>query len=185
MIRINLLPYRKARRKENIRRQISIYFLSLVLLALALFAVDYFKRQKIDDLNSKIKNLQSELDTLNKKAKEVDVLKKELDALNSKMKIIDTLKEGRSFGINILKELTEVVVAERMWLNSSDIQRSSIYFEGYALDDKTVADFMRNLDSSVYFSDVELRTLTSASIKNIELRKFIINAKINDNNPKS
>ncbi|MGE4519432.1 MAG: PilN domain-containing protein [Desulfobacteraceae bacterium] len=185
MIRINLLPYRKARRKENIRRQISIYFLSLILLLLVLFVIDYSKKAQIKDLNLKIKASETELASLNKKAKEVDILKKELDALNSKMGIIDSLKKGRSFGINILKELTEVVVAERMWLNSSNIERNSIYFDGYALDDKTVADFMRNLDSSVYFFDVELRSLTGSSIKNVELRKFIINAKIRDNNPTS
>jgi len=185
MIRINLLPYRKAKRKENIRRQISIYFLSIILTLLIAFVVDYTKKSQIKALNSQIKASEAELASLNKKAKEVDVLKKELDALNSKLKIIDSLKEGRNFGINIIRELTEVVIAERMWLNSSDIQRNSIYFDGYALDDKTVADFMRNLDASVYFSNVELKSISKASIKNVELRKFIINSKIESTIPKA
>jgi type IV pilus assembly protein PilN len=34
MIRINLLPFRAARKKENIRRQLSIYVLSVVCLLL-------------------------------------------------------------------------------------------------------------------------------------------------------
>ena len=34
MIRINLLPFRAARKKENIRRQISVFALSVVCLAL-------------------------------------------------------------------------------------------------------------------------------------------------------
>lgn len=178
MIRINLLPYRKAKRKENIRRQISIYFLSIILTLLILFVVDYAKKNQIKNLKSQIKSSESELASLNKKAKEVDILKKELDALNAKLKIIDSLKEGRNFGINIIKELTEVVVAERMWLNSSDIQKNSIYFDGYALDDKTVADFMRNLEASVFFSNIELKSISKALIKNVELRKFIINSKI-------
>ncbi|MDY0131973.1 MAG: PilN domain-containing protein [Desulforegulaceae bacterium] len=185
MIRINLLPYRKARRKENIRRQISVYFLSLILLLLVLFVIDHSKKTQINDLNSKIKASEAELASLKKKAKEVDILKKELDALNSKIEIIDSLKQGRNFGINILKELTKVVVAERMWFNSSNIERNSIHLDGYALDDKTVADFMRNLDSSLYFFNVELKSLVSSSIKNVELRKFIINAQIKENNPKS
>lgn len=37
MIRINLLPYRAAQKKENIRRQISIFLLLLILMTLALF----------------------------------------------------------------------------------------------------------------------------------------------------
>ena len=34
MIRINLLPFRAARRRENVRRQTSIFFLSVVLVTI-------------------------------------------------------------------------------------------------------------------------------------------------------
>ena len=37
MIRINLLPYRAARKKENIRIQFNIFIGSLILVALAIF----------------------------------------------------------------------------------------------------------------------------------------------------
>ena len=37
MIRINLLPFRAARKKENIRRQVSIFLLSLAFLLIILF----------------------------------------------------------------------------------------------------------------------------------------------------
>ncbi len=32
MIKINLLPFRKARRRENVRRQVNVYFLCLLFL---------------------------------------------------------------------------------------------------------------------------------------------------------
>ena len=43
MIRINLFPFRAARIKENIRRQVTIYLLSTVFLILAMsyFTIDF------------------------------------------------------------------------------------------------------------------------------------------------
>ena len=38
MIRINLLPFRSTRKKENIRRQLSIFVLSLILAVVAYFS---------------------------------------------------------------------------------------------------------------------------------------------------
>jgi type IV pilus assembly protein PilN len=48
MIRINLLPFRAARKKENIRRQISIYVLSVAFLFIVMI---YFFLQLNSTLN--------------------------------------------------------------------------------------------------------------------------------------
>jgi type IV pilus assembly protein PilN len=176
MIQINLLPYRAARRKENIRRQVSIYILSLILLCTLLFVVDYTIKRKIDSLNKKIAASKKELTVLKKKVKEVDVLKKKLQALDKKINIIESLKKGRKFSIDMLKEFTEVIVEDRMWLTKVDLNRSHVHFEGYALDDRTVADFMRNLESSSIIYNIDLKGITHESIKDIPLRRFVINA---------
>lgn len=176
MIQINLLPYRAARRKENIRRQFSIFILSIILLGLSLFVVDYRMKSKIDALNKKIAASKQELAQLKKKSKQVDILKEKLSALDKKLKIIDSLKKGRVFSINMLKEFTEVIIEDRMWLTKANLNRSKVYFEGYALDDRTVADFMRNLESSTIINNINLQGITQASMKDIPLRRFVINA---------
>ena len=49
MIRINLLPFRAARKKENVRRQVSVFLLSLVLVVIiAVIALQY---GLIDDIS--------------------------------------------------------------------------------------------------------------------------------------
>ena len=55
MIRINLLPFRAARKKENIRRQVSIFVLSLAFLLIILFYYNWNLGSKIDGLNAQIK----------------------------------------------------------------------------------------------------------------------------------
>ena len=178
MIQINLLPYRAARKKENIRKQVSVFFLTIILVVLILFVFDFRARMKITKLENKVKASQTELAKLKKKAKQVDILRKELDSLNNKLKIIESLKQGRKFAVNILKEFTEVTVPERMWLVICNIDKTSIYFEGLALDDRTVADFMRNLENSALMTDVELKGITSIRLKDVDLRKFVISVKV-------
>ena len=66
MIRINLLPFRAARKKENIRRQVSIFVLSLVFLLIILVYYNWSLGSKIDDLDAQIKQTESELNEYDK-----------------------------------------------------------------------------------------------------------------------
>ena len=66
MIRINLLPFRSARKKENIRRQVSIFLLSLAFMLIILFYYNYNLSSKMDNLNTKIKDTKSDLEKYDK-----------------------------------------------------------------------------------------------------------------------
>ena len=84
MIRINLLPFRAARKKENIRRQVSIFLLSLAFMLIILFYFNFSLSSKIGNLNTSIKDTQSELEKYAKINKEIDNIKKKLDNLKKK-----------------------------------------------------------------------------------------------------
>ena len=73
MIRINLLPFRAARKKENIRRQVSIFVLSLVFLLIIFFYYNFSLSNKVDSLNANIKNTKTELAKYNKINDEIAV----------------------------------------------------------------------------------------------------------------
>jgi len=48
MIKINLLPFRAARKQANIRRQVSIYFLSVVCLMTLMIYLFLSLGQQVD-----------------------------------------------------------------------------------------------------------------------------------------
>jgi len=75
MIRINLLPFRAARRKENVRRQISILSLSLVLVAIGLSYYQLTLGSKIDLLNTQADGVKQALKKNLKAAIEVDEIR--------------------------------------------------------------------------------------------------------------
>lgn len=175
MIRINLLPFRAARKKENIRRQISVFILLLFLTTAVLFWASGFWTKKITLLNEEINNINQQLAVTTAAAKEVDKIKKDLDALQQKTEVIKNLEKSRREPIILLDAMTGLVVKNRMWFTDfSDIQ-TTVKIKGIALDNKTVADFMTELEKSGLFITVNLDSLKQTTIQStLNLKSFEI-----------
>ena len=72
MIRINLLPFRAARKKENIRRQVSIFMLSLVFVVIVAAWFNYLLSGKIESLNRKVADTKAQVEKYNKINQEIE-----------------------------------------------------------------------------------------------------------------
>ena len=59
----------------------------------------------------------------------------------------------------MLETMTEVVIPKRMWFTTLSDNYQRVGIKGFALDQKTVADFMTALESTNLFSSVNLTTL--------------------------
>jgi len=172
MIRINLLPFRAARKKENIRRQVSIFLLSLAFMLIILFYFNFSLSSKIGNLNTKIKETQTELDKYAKINKEIEEIKKKLDNLKKKMAVMDTLEANRFAPIRLMDTMTQVVVPKRMWFTNMQSKGQKVSITGVALDNTTVADFMIRLENSGLFNEVDLKTLKQPKGKKGEASRF-------------
>lgn len=174
MIRINLLPFRSNRKKENIRRQMSIFVLSLILAAIGMFGINLLLDNRIDDLNARIKLTQAELGKYEQINREIEEIKKKLDNLNKKLGIIRQLETNRYEPVRLMDTLTQVIIQKRMWINLLDVKSDTVGISGTAMDDKTVADFMLRLEGCGLFSTVNLRTLKQIEVQKTNLKSFEI-----------
>ena len=174
MIRINLLPFRTERKKENVRRQVSLFLLSLVLVLLVLFYYNFSLSSKIKKLNKGIAATKTELDKYNEINKEIARIKQNLENLRKKMAIITQLESNRHAPVILLDTMTQVLVQKRMWFTSLSTQGNSVKIDGIALDEKTVADFMVRLQGSGLFSNVELKNIKRQMVQNSNLKSFQI-----------
>ena len=173
MIRINLLPFRLARKKENIRRQVSVFLLSIVLIMVALVWLTLSVDSKISRTKQKIEVVKAESLRFKKQADRVTELKKKLKALNDKLKVVESLKTYRDEQQVLLEDLAERIVKTRMWLTSIKSDRQSVLLKGVAFDNPTIADFMRNLEKSSLFNSVDLkRSKVKTFQKNAKLKEF-------------
>lgn len=186
MIRINLLPFRAARRKENIRRQISIFFLGLILSILIMLVYSMMLGTKIGKLETKLAKTKEDLKIYEKKAKEVDEMKKQLELLKMKMDVIASLEKNRKIPLEMLDEMTRSIIPKRMWLTEM-VSGATLELKGFAIDNQTVADFMKNLEKSEFYSSVNLKSTKQQIFQNnLDLRFFEVTCekKPENNQPK-
>lgn len=158
MIRINLLPFRAARRKENIRKQISIYFLSVVLLV-ALMGYFFL------NLNNKLRILRSDRAEKNKELiiyaatnKKIIKLKKKIKGIRTKVEVIEKFERNKIIPVRLLDEISMAVPKNKLWLRSLDEKEGVLTLTGSAMDNDTVTLFMTNLKDSQYIVLVDLKS---------------------------
>lgn len=174
MIRINLLPYRAARKKENIRYQVNIFLLSVVLVGLLVFLYNAKLNGNIDELNLAIKNTKEQVAKYEKINKEIAEIKKKLTNLQKKMAVMDTLEANRFAPTRLLDTMTQVIVPKRMWFTGMESKDNTVKITGIALDNKTVADFMVRLEQSGLFKEVDLKTLKRKTVQKQNFKSFQI-----------
>ena len=174
MIRINLLPFRAARKKENIRRQVSIFFLSIFLVVIVLVYYHISLGSKISSLKAKIETTKKEVAKYDKINKEIASLKSKLEILKKKTSVIESLEKNRFEPVRLLDTMSLKVIAKRMWFKSFKSGDKTVEIEGLALDNKTVADFMTRLQGSGLFSAVKLKTIKKTKVKDSNLKSFKI-----------
>ncbi len=165
MIRINLLPFRAARKKENIRRQVSIFCLMVILVILSLVYYTTWMDRKIDHLNSSIAQVRNEIILYKDKADEVTEIKKKLKILELKLGIVQSLEAKRKVSVTLIDVVSQLMIQDRMWITSLKADEKSVVIKGLAFDNKTVADFMTRVERASFFSGVDLKTLQMQQIK--------------------
>jgi len=158
MIRINLLPFRVARKKESIRKQISIFLLLIFLTIVALFWYTMFINNQILGVKEKTKQVNHQILKYKKKADRVAKIKKNLKILEEKLEIVSSLKKQRGKQLILFDSMTDLIVPERMWLESFKTNKNSVTIKGIAFDNPTIADFMEKLENSSIFGKVDLKT---------------------------
>lgn len=164
MIRVNLLPFRAARRKENVRRQLFLVLFSIGLVAAALVWYHVHLNSKINSLNAGIKKTIASLGNFQKITRDIALMRKAKQIIDKKLEVIKKLETGRRAAVGLLDAMTRIVVPKRMWFTYMDDKRDRVNIKGNALDNKTVADFMTRLEDSGLFASVNLRTLSQRKL---------------------
>lgn len=175
MIRINLLPFRAARRKENVRRQITIFLFFLMFIAVGLFLSNICFADKVQDLTQKVNSTRLALNAKKKQAAEVDRIERELKILAKKTEVIINLALSRKEAVLLLDTMTKMVIEKRMWFTSLEEKGTGLDVRGIALDNKTVADFMTRLEQTEIFKDVKLKSTKKRKIGDYDnLKSFVV-----------
>jgi len=171
MIEINLLPVREARRRESIRFQVSVFFLSIILVFSIIALLQWQLHREKAEIERETKSVKARIAELDKVVGEISKIKKEKKKLEMRLKVIDKLERGRLSAAKLLDELS-LKVPKQVWIDRLSKGGRELRLEGVALDEETIANFMATLQSSRYIRSVELEITEQFQTGGVKLKKF-------------
>ena len=179
MIKINLLPFRAARKRENIKRQITIYALAV---ALSIVIMGYYFIQLTSEVRSKKdeeSRITTELASYKKELDELKQLDKKIKEIRTKLNVIQDLEKGKTGPVLLLADIASSVPKDKLWLTSFNESSGSLTLTGTAMDNETVALFMNNLEKTEHITTVDLQSATLRDIPDYGLKvsDFILQCK--------
>ena len=171
MIRINLIPHRAEFRKKQIIEYITVFVSSILLVIGIIIVIDIWSTQELTDLKAEQALLKTKNAQLSKKIGELrnlDSLRKDVEG---KLQIVDELQAGRFRSFNTLVAIANAI-PQNIWLVSLKDNAGSISLTGLGESSKAVANFMRALETSIYFDDVNLTVDKEAEAEGVKVRQF-------------
>jgi len=171
MIKINLLVAREERKKESVRKEVTVFILVLALVLAGIGFVQWASSRQREDLITQIRNAEAELQRLERIKREINKAKANKKILQEKLNIIEKLNTNRTRPVVIMSLLASKI-PDKMWLKSLDKKDEKLTLQGVALDDETIANFMKQLQQSNIFAAVELVVTERVTVEKLNLKKF-------------
>jgi len=92
--------------------------------------------------------------------------------------VIDKLEKGKRGPVRVLDELSNAI-PKRVWLVSFKEGAGNLSMTGAAIDNADISEFMRALQKSPYFSDVQLKFTQADVREGVSVYNFEVGCKVN------
>ncbi len=155
MIRINLLPLREAELSAGRRNQVSLVALGATISALIMIVPYMIQGRQLASIERETERVQEETLVYSKKVAEVRNLEQLRADVQAKLEVIQDLNDKRVGPARVLRDLSKAT-PENLWLLDFNEGNANATLTGMALDNETIARFMRQLSASEYFTAVDL-----------------------------
>jgi len=171
MIRINLLPYRASKKKETATQQLAIIGVVLAIALTVLGAAYAITLGKISTAKDEVTRSEAELDNLKKKIGEINNLKKLQAEVQKKLDTLGQLRKEKTGPASRLARMSDIV-PEKMWLTKYQESGLNVSISGLAYSEELIAEFMRSIQASNEFGNVELQVSEQQEVSGVKLKKF-------------
>ncbi len=177
MIRINLLPWREARRSEQRKHLAVLSGMVSVLALLIVGAVHLFYAGLISAQNDRNEFLKKENARLDKEIDEIKKLKSEIAALLARKQVIERLQTDRAQAVYLLQELVQQT-PDGIYLKTIKQTGLKVLMTGYAQSNSRVSTLMRNFAASPYLENPDLVEIKAATVSRKRVSEFTMNVNV-------
>lgn len=177
MIRINLLPVKELKAEVVRRRELMIGGVSLALTGVLILGVYAYQWRQASSVEKELDELRNELQVLNVKAKDVAELQRKIKEFEGKNKVIEDINKKKSGPVRVMESLA-LATPSALWLTEFKETGGNLTITGVAVDNQTIAEFLKALASHAYFSNTELVETTQNQQAGMPPRRFLIKSRL-------
>ncbi len=207
MIRINLLPIRKVKRAEASQRQFLYLGMAILATVGAVVFVHLQAASQLDDIMRRNTILTADVARLKQEIGDYDKIRAQREELLRQRKTIQALDAGRTGPVYLLREMSELLSPgkgptfdrvsyeetlrrdpnagfnaswdpRRVWMEGYSEDQKHVRIRGAAKSNEDVAEFLKRLNSSVFFSEVNLDSTSQVSGHGIKFVDFSLSANV-------
>ncbi len=180
MIRINLLPAKVRKTRDTTRQFIAAYGLSIVIAVGGIGYVWNSMKNEKERLDRRIVQLDRETQQYAKYDRMLKELTSKKEIIEKKTEVIQTLQRDRDTIVRALAALSVELPVDKMWFERLTQSGNTITLDGTALNNESIVEFMRNLESSpmVEKGTVNLTHSRRVTVKDIVLKEATAKAVI-------
>ena len=174
MIRINLLAVHEIRKEKNQHWLFQGILLSFLILIAAVL-IGYWM------LGNQVKNLKKEKLALERQTQEAAALQKEIKELKDKKEIsqnrltlLQNLEKDRHGPVRLMAFLSTILPVDQLWLTTLKETGTEIRIDGISLSNEILAEYMKRLETSSLFKQIDLVHSTQAVFKDMKVKNFTL-----------
>ncbi|HZS36229.1 MAG TPA: PilN domain-containing protein [Polyangia bacterium] len=183
MIRINLLPVKAAKRREQGQRQLLVGAAAITLAVVGIIVFHTAQASQINELRTKNQETSTAIAKLKAEIGDYEVVKAQREDLIRQRDAIKRLQSNRSGPVWLMRELSDILTKGkgptfnkeqyeeqlrrdpnagvnpnwepvRLWLINYEEKAHAVKIHGGAKSDEDVAEFLKRLKLSAFFSNV-------------------------------
>jgi type IV pilus assembly protein PilN len=173
MVTINLLPVKAELRLNAIIQHVIVFAVSVGIVIIGLGGIQGTMKREKSMIENDIQTTQTQIEDLKVKAEEIEKVKKRRVELEKKLGVINDLSIQKTGPVEVLDELS-MLIPEKAWIGSFTNTGDKVVIDGTAVDNAIIAEFMKRLQGSKHYTDVELVLSEQEGINH----KFVIQCKI-------
>ncbi len=171
MTRINLLPWREARRTQR-QRELGALLVVVALIAAGIVVLVQAEiGNRIGYQQERNNYLRGELARLKKAAEEIQSLRQTRNRLVERLNVIQKLQASRPGMVRMLDELVRLVPQD-IYLTAFKTTSNQVTLNGIARSDLIIAEFMRSIRDTKLFGEPVLQVIQTKNLNNVQARVF-------------
>ena len=164
MIKINLLPVKEDKLIAEAKGFLAVCVISIVVVVALVVSNSSLLSAREQESQERIAEADAEIAKLKSIMGEIKNLKDKKAKLQEKMDMIIKLQEQNIGPVRVLDELSLKIPSNKIWADKLSIKGNKLDLDGKTLENQEVANFMKQLENSLFFSNINLKKVTKDKV---------------------